>query len=288
MRRDPRSLGYSCTRWTLARLRQACPWLHLNTDGGICRLLRRCQISWQRARGYVHSPDRDYSAKLANVQAVRMLATLAPEAVALVYLDEVTVERQPTCVQAYASRGGSDQPRAHWGYSHNTLTRLIATLDHCTGQVVTRRASKITLAVLVQFFQDLRAAYPQVERIYMVMDNWPIHIHPDVLVALEPQESRWFRPLPPSWSSMPSAKALRRWSQLRLPIQLVPLPTYASWCNPIEKLWRKLRQEVTHLHRWADDLIGLRGAIDAFMAQFATRSTELLQYVGLGTTRLIC
>jgi transposase len=159
---------------------------------------------------------------------------------------------------------------------------VIAALEHGSGRLVYHRASKITLEVLVQFFQDLRTAYPRAKRIYVVMDNWPIHIHPDVLVALEPQESRHFRPLPPSWPDTPSAKAIKRWGQLQLPIQLVPLPTYASWCNPIEKLWRKERQELTHLHRWADDLARLRSEIDRFLDQFADGSTDLLHYVGLG------
>jgi len=76
-------------------------------------------------------------------------------------------------------------------------------------------------------------------------------------------------------------EAIRRWGELKLPIQIVPLPTYASWCNPIEKLWRKLRQDVTHLHRWADDLEVLRIEIDRFLDQFAQGSLELLRYVGL-------
>ena len=120
------------------------------------------------------------------------------------------------------------------------------------------------------------------ERIYVVIDNWPVHIHPDVLVALEKQETRHLRPLPPSWPDKPSAKAVKKWGQLQLPIQLIPLPTYASWCNPIEKLWRKLRQELTHLHPWATDLERLRAEIDGFLDQFATGSTDLLRYVGLG------
>jgi len=115
----------------------------------------------------------------------------------------------------------------------------------------------------------------------VVMDNWPVHIHPDVLVALEAQETRHLRPLPPSWSDEPSAKAVKQWGQLPLPIQLIPLPTYASWCNPIEKLWRKLRQELTHLHLWAADLPRLREEIDGFLDQFATGSQDLLRYVGL-------
>jgi transposase len=246
-------------------------------------ILKRCHLSWQRARSYIHSPDPDYDAKLAGVQAVRMLSRQAPGQIVVVYLDEVTIEQQPTLASAYAPKaGGRAQPRACLGHSSNTLTRVVATIEHATGRVIYRRASKISIATLVQFFQELRAAYPQAERIYVVMDNWPMHIHPDVLVALEKQESQRFRPLPRTWSSTPRPSAVKRWGKLALPIQLVPLPTYASWCNPIEKLWRKLRQELTHVHRWADDLARLRQEIDGFLDQFASGSTELLRYVGLG------
>src|SRR6266545_2322503 len=281
--RTPCAYRQPGTRWTLTTLRAACPWLWLRSDTAMHQLLKRLRITWQRARSYIHSPDLDYDAKLANVQAVRMLAKQAPGQVVLVYLDEVTIEQQPSLAYSYALQDhGQSQPRARWSHSSNTLTRVVASLEHGTGRVVARRASKITIATLVQFFQDLRAAYPDVERIYVVLDNWPVHIHPDVLIALEPQETRHLRPLPPSWPTRPSAKALKRWGKLNLPIQLVPLPTYASWCNPIEKLWRKLRQELTHLHPWAADLPRLREEIDQFLAQFASGSTDLLRYVGLG------
>ena len=66
-----------------------------------------------------------------------------------------------------------------------------------------------------------------------------------------------------------------------MPIQLVPLPTYASWLNPIEKLWRWLRQDLGHRHPWADDLPALRAAIARFLTQFAEGSDDLRHYVGL-------
>ena len=282
VRRDPRACGLDQTRWTLAAVRQACSWLAPLTLAGVQTLLQRLGISWQRARSYIHSPDARYATKLACVQAVRMLARQAAGQVVVVYLDEVTMERQPRRAATHAPQGGgAAQPRAAWSAASNTLTRIVATLTHATGRVVYRRASKITIAVLVQFFQDLRAAYPDAERIYVVLDNWPVHFHPDVLVALERQESRHFRPLPPSWSPTPTPKAVARWGHLQLPIQFIPLPTYASWCNPIEKLWRKLRQELTHLHRWADDLARFRAEIDRFLDQFADGSDTLLRYVGL-------
>ncbi|MDQ2694834.1 MAG: transposase [Pseudomonadota bacterium] len=113
---------------------------------------------------------------------------------------------------------------------------------------------RLTLSLRVQFYCALRAAFPDAEGIYVIQDNWPVHTHPDVLLALEAQQTRWPWHRPPSGPTEPSAAAVKRWGHLQLPIQIVPLPTYASWCNPIEKLWRKLRQKLTHLHPWADDL----------------------------------
>jgi len=87
---------------------------------------------------------------------------------------------------------------------------------------------------------------------------------------------------PGNWPTEASAAARRKWGALHLPIQLIPLPSYASWCNPIEKVWRKLRQELGHLHPWADDLDRLRAALDAWGARYAAPSPDLLHYVGLG------
>ena len=142
-------------------------------------------------------------------------------------------------------------------------------------------ASKIMIETLGAFLQEVRSAYPDTERISIIQDTWPVHIHPDVLVALEPQETPFARALPASWSLTPSADAVRRCSDLHLPIQLVPLPTYASWCNPIEKRWWKLRQGYLHVHRLAGDVIKHREVVDMVLACLANDAQELLHYVGL-------
>jgi hypothetical protein len=281
VRRPPCQAGIAQIRWTLAGIGAACEWLNDLTLGGVAQVLDRLGVSWQRGRAAIHSPDPAYDAKRAYLAHLRERVAADPERLVLCYLDEVTIERQPTIATSYAVRGGHDQPRAMLSHASNTLTRIVATLQHGTGAVVFRRASKIRLPTLVQFYIDLRAAYPRAEHIYVVQDNWPSHTHPDVLVALEAQTSPFAFHRPPSWPTTPSAAAVRRWGGLALPIQIVPLPTYASWCNPIEKLWRKLRQEVTHLHPWATDLARLHLALDDFLTQFAQGSAALLRYVGL-------
>jgi hypothetical protein len=64
-------------------------------------------------------------------------------------------------------------------------------------------------------------------------------------------------------------------------LQLEPLPAYAPELDPDEKLWRKLQQELLHLHRLADQLDELRTQVTTYLDQFAGGSRDLLRYVGL-------
>lgn len=265
----------------MAAVGAACGWLADYRPSGVWRVLRRLGLSWQRARAYVPSPDPDYDTKLAVITDLLAAAALHPGQLVVLFQDEVTIERQPSLAPAYAPRGGRQQPRAHRSQQSNTLTRITATLDPASGRVCYQRASHIRIPTLVRFYRELVTAYPDATRIYLVQDNWPVHFHPDLLVALEPQRTTFPLSRPPSWPSAPHPAAVRQWEELHLPIQLVPLPTYASWCNPIEKLWRYLKQTVTHLHPWADDLPCLRQEVDTFLDRFATGSRDLLRYVGL-------
>lgn len=280
--REPRAFGIPGTRWTLAKLRAVAEWLGQITPASVARLLDRLGVSWKRGRESVTSPDPDYLAKVAQEAVLVQYGQATRGQVVTLYLDEITYYRRPTVAAAWAACG-PEQPRAEQGYAANTATRVLAALDVRDGRVHAWQGSKVSLDCLVRFYRRLRAAYPTAARIYVLQDNWPIHFHPDVLAALEPQISPWPRRVPANWPTEPSSAARRRWSTLQLPIQLVPLPTYAPWTNPIEKLWRWLRQDVLHLHRLARDLPALRAQVLAFLDQFAAGSAELLRYVGLAS-----
>lgn len=238
---------------------------------------------WKHARQYIHSPDPNYFEKLADVEKAKVQARANPGRIVVLFMDQVTVWLQPTVSQAYEQRGHY-QPLARLSPHSNVQTRVVGGLDGLTAQVVYLRG-RVSTTQLVRFYIKVREAYPDAQRIYVVLDNWPVHVHPDVLVALEPQHSRWVelmrQRVPANWPTQPSKAAQRKWGELHLPIQLVPLPTYASWTNPIEKLWRKMRQEKLHMHALADDVVALRSCIDNFLDQYADGSEELLRYVGL-------
>ncbi len=243
-------------------------------------LLERLQVVYKRGRQHVHSPDPDYVEKLAYVDEVINQARASYGQIVALYQDELTFYRQPTLAKAYEEQGHK-QPLAELSYSSNTKSRVVATLDVLSGRVLYERRSVLHIDDLIAFYRKVRRGYPDAQRIYVILDNWPVHFHPDLLHALEPQELRWPLRRPPLWPEEPSDRARKHWRQGSLPIQLVQLPTYAPWTNPVEKLWRKLFQEVLHVHRMANQLPQLREMVDKFLAQFANGSDALLKYVGL-------
>ena len=258
-------------------MRAACSWLQARSLSCVWRVLRRCGLRLKRGRQHVHSPDLHYLEKLADILRAIQAVIHSDGRLVLVFLDEFSFYRQPTLARDWGLIGRRHQPLAERSFKSNTCGRIIGGLNATTGQTQTLMASKIGRAQLVKFWQVLRRAYPEAEVIYVVVDNWPVHFHPDVLAALEPQGTRWALKTLASWPTEPSPRARR----LALPIQLLPLPTYASWCNPIEKLWRWLQQEVLHLHGHAGDWPQLKAKIQDFLDHFREGSVELLRYVGL-------
>jgi len=276
VRREPQQFGHAASRWQLSSILQSSPWLHLTSLGGLSKLLKRLDIVYKGGRSYLHSPDQHYEAKVSYLDRCRQRAQADPQRYVFVYIDEVAFSRQPSLAKAY-EQVGHHQPLARRSYRKDTLCRAIGALNALTGQVTYRQASRISLKVLSGFYAALRADYPQAEVIYAAQDNWPVHVHPDVLARLQPQTFPFWPNTPDNWPNRPHPRAVRD----QLPIQLVFLPTYASWLNPIEKLWRWLRQKVLHLHRLSDDWLTLKQLVLDFMAQFRAGSQELLHYVGL-------
>ena len=203
----------------------------------------------QRGQLRLHSPDPAYGEKMARITRATALAARYPDRVTLLYADEVSFYRQPTL--AACLRRQRDGPHAWLSHRANTRYRIGGALNRQTGQVTALAASQFRLPTLKRFLQTVRAAYPD-RHLVLVWDNWPVHAHPAVLA-----EAR------------------------RVHITLLWLPTYAPWENPIEKLWRWLKQDVLHHHRLANDWPTLKATVRTFLAQFTEPSPALLRYVAL-------
>lgn len=247
----PYDLGYPRMRWRLVDLQHALTWLAGCSLPGIWQLLHRLGFSRKQAIGFIHSPDPQYQNKWKRIIQAFEEAAYHPETTLILFMDELTYFRRPQTAPAYHVLGKS-QPKAMDAPLYDAQTRIVGALNGITGQVTYLQRTKIGKKELPSFYARLRAVYPQAQTIYLVQDNWPVHKLPEVLQALQQH-------------------------------RITPLfiPTYASWLNPIEKLWKSLKQQVLRLHRWADQVSQLRLAVATFLNGFAQPSDALLRYTGL-------
>ena len=274
---DPGDINAHQSRWTLRTLGEAVPWLAGVSLPGIHQIFSRLGISYKRAREYMRSPDVDYAKKLARIQQVLVETRQNPEASVVLYQDEFGFYRQPTVAKDWAETG-TKYPLARQSHQPQQTCYGIGALNPHTGDLVYQQVQSCTVVSLHAFYTQICQRYQNAERIYLIQDNRAVHFHANLMAALLPETVSFAKPTPPSWTGKHSKK-IGKLAKLR--IQLLQLPTYAPWTNPIEKLWRWVRQSVLHLHRLAEDWEALQQRVIAFMEQFRGGSQALLRYVGL-------
>jgi hypothetical protein len=240
--------GPAPSRWTLRTIRVSVEWLTDYTLGGVWRVLQACGLSIQGARARMFSPDPDYLKKVRHLHRCLRDAARHPQTVGALFLDEFGYYRWPDVAPtwgweaAVAQRAGNNQQWRTIG----ALNALTGQVDYLDGYIVGRQQ-------VSKFYGQLDQTYSKLDRLYVIQDNWNIHTHPDVLTAV----AKYPR-ITPVW-----------------------LPTYSPWLNPIEKLWRWLRQDILKMHRWVEDWPHVKQRVHDFLDQFAHGSPDLLRYVGL-------
>lgn len=254
---SPRLWGIARNRWTLHDLSVWCfPFTGFLSPSGVWRRLKKWKITFRKitfrlTRPHITSPDLHYREKVAWLKRVQEAA--ARGEVVLLYGDEHTFYRQPLAGAVWHPQGGDGQgqPRRVRHTASNTKRRTVAALNALTGQVIWRGCSKSRIRELQRFLKQLRQAYSG-QRVVLVWDNWPVHLHTKVLECASEEG-----------------------------IELVWLPTYAPWLNPIEKLWKWLTADVLSVHRHSAQWSQLRQEVEAFLDRFAQPAPDLLHYCGL-------
>jgi hypothetical protein len=249
--RSPRLFALPASRWTLRRVRSVVPWLGAASLVTVHRLLRRAHLVYKRGRRAVHSPDLHYDQRVARIAQILALAARWPQRVVVLYQDEVTYYRRPTVGYDYAP-AGSKAPRAEQGLGSNTRRRIALLLNARTGATHSWQRTHFDRHTWTRCVQAATAAYPAAQWIYVILDNWPVHHHPDVRRAFRGTR-----------------------------VRLIYLPTYAPWLNPVEKVWRWLYQEILHQHEFVGQWAQLQEAVQAWLDRWSGPSPALLRYVGL-------
>lgn len=250
---SPTSHGPPPSRWTLRTIRATFPSVKNYTLSGVWRWLqRRVGVKLRSGRVQQFSPDPEYRKKVSRLKRCLKQAARCPHT-ELVFLDEMGYTRWPDPAADWEEPAPSEPPRAARKKSNNGLWRIIGSMNARTGRVTYLDNYIVGRAKLIEMYRRLAQAYPRAKTLYVVQDNWSIHTHEEVLEAL-----------------------------LQYPrIQPVWLPTYAPWLNPIEKLWRWLKESILKMHPLADDWPALRNRVNSFFNQFSRGSRKLLRYTGL-------
>lgn len=239
-------------RWTLRAIQASVAELADYSLSGVWYACRRAGVRLRTARMRQYSPDPDYATKRDVVVTVLQKAAVDPTGTVVVFLDEMGYMRWPQPARTFAPAAPAPPPRTSPA-GREAKSRIGGMLDPLTGRVLYVEHRTVGRERLLYLYHKLHAAYPDAHTIYVVQDNWSIHAHADI----------------------------DAWLTTHPRIHRVYLPIAASWLNPIEKLWRTLRQALLRLHAQAEDWKALRTAVCTFLDQFKDGSEELVRYVGL-------
>jgi len=175
-----------------------------------------------------------------------------PERFPLLYKDETSYELRPRLSRAYAPRGRPVKLARQAATAKKR--RIAASIEVNSGVLIARKRERFNVREMYYYFRFVEKRFPKAERIAIALDNWPVHFHPFVREELAKRHSR---------------------------IELLPLPTYAPWTNPTEKVWGLLAKDVLNQHEFVEDWPGLKQAVTDWLAQYDRGSGSLLHSVGL-------
>jgi transposase len=210
----PETLGQPFTRWSLRKL---AGFLRVNDDRVVAvgrerlrQILDDHDVTFQRTKTWKESNDPDRDAKLDRIEEV--LNSSPQRCFAFDEFGPLTI--RPLGGNAWAARSAPQRQPANYHKLHGVrqFHGCYSIGDDTLWGVVRHQKSAVnTLAAL----QSIRAARPDSEWIYVILDNLSAH----------------------------KGTVIRRWANDHH-VELCFTPTYSSWANPIEPHFGPLREFV--------------------------------------------
>lgn len=233
--REPRAVGKNFSNWTAQKLKVQLHWtVHPVT---VWRYLRRLKWRWHRPVPRVASPDRRYRAKARYLRRLRAQARRGK--IHLYYADEMDVALLPTISGRWMRQGHQTEVNTP---GQNAKQYVFGAVNYVTGAMVWVPWPNKNNVGFRQLLQQVVAQHIHTPvKIVIVLDNFRIH----------------------------KAKAVQAWLRThRAQLRLYFLPTYSPRLNPIERVWRHFRRNVTD-NFYFGTLPRLMMAVKAFLTELA-------------------
>lgn len=208
---DPRFLKQPFSTWSLSKLAEYLIITKVVTSISretLRRILHEGGVSWQATKTWKSSNDPEFSAKLRRVLH---LYDHPPVDGRVICVDEFgPLNLQPRPGRVWRPAGRTRRLRATF-HRNDGVRHMLAALDLATGKMFYRIKDRKRAIEFLGLLKALRARWPG-EKLYLIADNFSTHKHATV----------------------------RAWCHDNN-VELVYLPTYASWLNWIECEFAALR-----------------------------------------------
>lgn len=235
----PRAFGFFRSRWSCALLALLL-WQQHRVEVSaetIRRWLHKEGLVWRRPRPVLKRTDPDRQAVLAGLRA--LLLNL-PEDETVVFQDEVDVHLNPKIGCMWMVKGQQAKVETP---GDNEKCYLAGSLHWRTGKLITTAGPKRDGELFVRHLHELRRRLRRYKKVHVICDNAGFH------------HNCWA-----VWEFV---------HQYGGRVVLHFLPKYAPECNPIERVWWVLHEQITRNHQCQS----LEELVDLVMAWLGDRKS---------------
>lgn len=218
--KKPTDVNLPGSRWTVKKLIQL---VEAKTGRRVCRntirsILRRSGLSWKKCKKLLGRANPDKRADFVGQLAEMFEATCQENAI-MVYIDEVHLHQDMDIGYSWSVKGQAD-----WVVSQSpglsAKLNWYGAYDFTNGRCLIWEHGRCNSDNTVKFFEAMTNwLNVQDKTVYIIMDGAPWHRAGIVYEAAK-----------------------------RLGLKLVRLPAYSPDLNPIEGLWKWMREEITQRH----------------------------------------
>jgi putative transposase len=238
----PRAFGFARGRWCCAALALLL-WRQYRVEVSretVRRWLRQADIVWRRPRPVLARTDPDREAILGRLRA--LLRDL-PDDETAVFQDEADLSLNPEVGCAWMARGRQAELPTP---GDNEKCYLAGSLHWRTGALFETVGPKRDGALFVRHLDELRRRLRRYRVIHVLCDSAKFHKQGAVVQFLKEHGGR---------------------------VVLHYLPRYAPECNPVERVWWRMREAITRNHRCQS----LRELVDQVLAWLTERKSFRVQ-----------
>jgi len=242
---EPRALGKNFSNWSAKTL---CVHLKFTVHAvTLLRYLWRLAWRWLRPVQRIASPDPRYLPKARYLRQLRRHAR--QQQIHLYYADEMDVALLPTISGRWMRRGQQTQV---FTPGKNAKQYVFGAINYSTGLLIALRWSNKNNLGFQQLLRQVLAYHAKDHvPVVVVVDNFRIH----------------------------HAKAVKAWLHIhRTRLRLYFLPTYSPRLNPIERVWRHFRRNVTDNYFFRT-MSRLMAAVQAFISEMVKSPEVILKII---------